>query len=292
MPYAGHTLMEREVAMLAPAVTSADGTSPFLNRKVELVATADAESHLSAGAWHDNPAASRGLAAAAELTDGLRRVLAVEPPPLRELIGAEPWRMEGRSVLDALVDIRRARTVSAADYASRDCGIMQINIPWREVGTAREEQLRTTSSDRDTYMRVALNNLRAAADLYRQAWTGGRRREWQPWVAYTTGWALYPEAWVWSRVTPGTWVATGRYLHKAIRGVANAHWKLGNLSLAGAHAEAERLAGIFGITRGDLLRDETRGVYWRYPPKPTQPGTAADYPKPNDGRSYLSVHSS
>ena len=91
-------------------------------------------------------------------------------------------------------------------------------------------------------------------------------------------------------MTPDTWVATGRFLHKAIRGVANEHWKGGDLSLEGALVEAERLASFYKITKGILWVDpknQSQGVQWRYPPKPTTPGSAADYPKPNSGLSII-----
>jgi hypothetical protein len=171
---------------------------------------------------------------------------------------------------------------------SRDCGLMQINIPASMIGSPTESELRTEDAhDPDEAHRIALNNLTAAADLFNEPWTHGTKRQWQPWVAYTEGWALYPEAWVWSRVLDDTWVATGRYLHKAIRGVANYHWKSGNLPLNGALAEAERLAEFYGVTKGMLYVHGVDGVIWRYPEKPSEPGSDADYPVKNDGRSVI-----
>ena len=112
-------------------------------------------------------------------------------------------------------------------------------------------------------------------------------RQLQPWVAYTSGWALYPEAWAWSKVLPDTWVATGRYLHKAIRGVANYHYKAGHTSLQESLHVAEALADQYRITKGDVYLHPTEAVTWHYPPRPSDPGSAADYPKKNDGKSVI-----
>ena len=272
MPYAGIYLMAREVAALSKMVQASNGTMPFKNRKVELLATGIGESQLCVGAWHDNLAAG---------DIGAR---------VHTAMGTNPELMEGKTASEAKLMLVELFNPVKEQVASRDCGVMQINIPARLLGTEAELALRTESHDRDEATRVALQNLHAAAELFITPWVAGRKRQWQPWVAWTSGWAPYPEAWCWSRVTPDTWVATGRFLHKAIRGVANEHWKAGDLSLTGALHEAERLASFYKITKGILWIDpknQSQGVQWRYPPKPTAPGSAADYPKPNAGLSII-----
>src|SRR5436190_2735051 len=272
MPYAGVTLMAREVAALAKMVQASDGSNPFKNRKVELLATGIGESSLSVGAWHDNLASG---------DIGAR---------IHTAIGSNPELMEGKTASEAKLLFADLMNPVKDQVASRDCGVMQINIPARLIGSEAELALRSESKDRDEAIQVAMQNLHAAAELFISPWVAGRDRQWNPWVAWISGWAPYPEAWCWSRVTPDTWVATGRFLHKAIRGVANEHWKAGDLSLEGALHEAERLASFYKITRGDLFVDasnQAQGVQWRYPPKPTQPGSVANYPKPNSGLSLI-----
>lgn len=288
MPFAGKTLMERDVAAMCPMATANDGSTPFANRKVEAVAVSGAESHQSVGAYHDNYTVARArfaflldpsllegfsVAAALDRYAALHRWVGVGAT-----LGFEPDPGEIRE--------------STIEIASRDCGLFEINIPGRDIGTSIEYELRTESLVPDVANRVALANMRAAANLYRQRWSSREFREWQAWVAVLTGWAFYTEAYVWSKVVENTWVATGRYLHKAIRGVANMHWKSGHVFLMGALSVAEDLASLYGIEKGDLWVDpahQERGVQWRYPPKPTEPGTDADYPKPSNGRSPLTV---
>lgn len=179
---------------------------------------------------------------------------------------------------------------------SRDCGIPQINIRAQAVGTSDEFSLRTESLDVAVYIPVAAHACEIAARLYQEPWIRDGQttiREWQPWVAYTSGWALYPEAWVWHRAEGkpiGPWIATGRYLHQAIRAVANWHlYTKKDLMTDAALAEGERLANIYGVTKGSLMYSSTRGVYWRYPPVPNDPPVdpVAEYPQKNDGRSYI-----
>lgn len=225
MPYAGKTLMQREVVALA--------APHWPNQKVKATATAIAESHCSLGAWHDNP------------------------------------RDDG-------------------SIASRDCGLFQINIDGDEIGSAREGRLRTESLIPADYLDVARENVREAYGLW-------SRRKWQPWVAYTSGWAMFPEAWAWHHITDehgkskpaGPWVPAGRYLHQAIRAVANWHLLIASdLGIGESLDEAIRLADQFGITKGDIVYDVRHAVYWKYPPSPTEPPTdaAMGYPVRNDGR--------
>jgi hypothetical protein len=165
---------------------------------------------------------------------------------------------------------------------SRDCGLAQISIDGGKIGSSLEASLRTESLDPAVYLPVAKANVRAAYKLW-------ERRKWQPWVAYTSGWAMWPEAWAWHRVDgepAGPWVPSGRYLHQAIRAVANWHLLIAkDLGLTEALLEANRLANQYGITKGDLDYDERHAIYWHYPPAPTEPPTGPPwgYPVPNNG---------
>jgi hypothetical protein len=85
---------------------------------------------------------------------------------------------------------------------SRDVGLFQINIPGDAIGTEREEALYDPIANVATAM---------------QYWKG---RKWQPWYGYTNGYATSTEWWHWS-TTKLVWVPTGRYLHRAVRGVSN-----------------------------------------------------------------------
>jgi hypothetical protein len=220
MPYAGKTLMQREVvALVAPH---------WPNSKVKATATAIAESRQSLGAWHDN--------------------------------------------------LRDDGTIS-----SRDCGLFQISIDGDEIGSQKEGRLRTESLIPEEYLDVARYNVKWAYSLWAE-------RKWQPWVAYTSGWAMYPEAWAWHRIEgkpAGPWVTAGRYLHQAIRAVANWHLLIASdLSIEGAVANAEVLADQCGITKGAIVYDARHAVYWKYPPAPTDPPTGEPwgYPIQNDGQ--------
>lgn len=270
MPYAGIQLQNREVAGLAKLAHTKEGARPFYNRKVEAVAVARAESHLYPGAWHDNLAMGQTLLA------------------LHQAEGMSSVEAKGK------LSPNNTRRYALDTVRSRDCGLFQINIPSYYIGTSVEDNLRYTGTDRDVARQTALRCANAAADLYVTPWLRAGKpgqREWQPWVAYP--WAIYPEAWVWSRVVADTWVATGHYLHEAIRGVVNDHWQAGTLSLEKAVVEGERLADIYGITKGSLYVNpdqRAKGVQWHYPPKPTEPGSLEDYPKPNDGASVMRLY--
>ena len=181
---------------------------------------------------------------------------------------------------------------SDGNLSSRDCGLYQINIPARHIGTSTEDDLRTESMDADVYMRVAKNNVLAAYKLYTTAWMrDGKKdvRRWQPWVAYTSGWAMFPEAWVWHQEDGnpvGPWVPTGRYLHQAIRGVANWHLLIAkDMNSDEALAEAKRLADYWGIKDGALKYNDKSYVYWQYPAKPLNPPEdgVGKRPSTNDG---------
>lgn len=220
----------------------------FPNRKAEAEAVIEAESHRSVAAWHDN--------------------------------------IDEHGV-----------------WTSRDLGLGQISAPARLCSpdpykpSAAELKLRTFDKDPAVYLPVVRRNIEAMRGLYAGPWVFGdgkhEPRQWQPWVAYTSGWALYPEAWCWhhdavSGKPFGPWVATGRYLHKAIRAVANWHLLVEkDMGSNEALHEAERLADVYGITRGVLSYDKAKWVYWTFPLAPPEPpaNPADAYPKRNDGRS-------
>lgn len=111
---------------------------------------------------------------------------------------------------------------------SRDIGLFQINIPASAVGTAVEEDLYDIE-----------NNLNRARSLY-------DNRGWQPWFGWVNGYATSTEWWHWSD-TKKLWVPTGRYLHRAVRGVANFY------------------AVHFGLEPRPFTD------YWKIPDKPTEP---------------------
>lgn len=80
---------------------------------------------------------------------------------------------------------------------SRDVGLFQINIPHEQVGTGFEKNLYDIEV-----------NAQRARNLY-------IRRQWEPWYGYTNGYALSTK-WYRDDGKP-----SGRYLQRAVRGVAN-----------------------------------------------------------------------
>ncbi len=116
---------------------------------------------------------------------------------------------------------------NAGKTTSRDCGLMQISIPFRQVGTGTEWSLRTESKEEAEWQKVLKLNVLTGYKLYEQPWTLGDIRRWQPWHGYTSGWATFPEWWIWHQDADhnptGPWMPTGRYLMRAISGVANYH---------------------------------------------------------------------
>jgi hypothetical protein len=86
---------------------------------------------------------------------------------------------------------------NVGDKPSRDVGLFQINIPYEKVGTDYEKHLYEVEA-----------NLFRARRLYES-------RQWSPWMGYDSGFAL-STAWFRKDGKP-----SGRYLHRALRGVAN-----------------------------------------------------------------------
>jgi hypothetical protein len=176
---------------------------------------------------------------------------------------------------------------------SRDCGLYQINIPAEQIATAVENSLRTDSKDEAVFMRVARTNVDAAYRKYTAPWTRDGKpdmRRWQPWYAYTTGWATFSKAWVWKQTggePTGPWTETGRYLHKAIRAVANWHYLIAkDMDETEAVDEAQRLAAHFGIDDATFSWSDRTLVTCRYPAAPTAPPADGIGPRPtrNDGK--------
>lgn len=176
------------------------------------------------------------------------------------------------------------------DLKSRDCGLFQINIPAVRVGTYVEEALRTDSFDEENWKPVLENNVDAAVRLYNAEWQAFRTRLWQPWYAYTTGWATFPEFWVWKQtngVPTGPWVATGRYVHRAIAGQMNNHIiNLKDWTPERALYYSARYTEKFGIHEGELGVKQGILQWVKIPPKPTEPPAngVGPRPVPNDGR--------
>lgn len=164
---------------------------------------------------------------------------------------------------------------------SRDCGLMQISIPAKYVGTVAEDKLRTESRDQEIYTQVMKNNLKAAYDLYTQPWQRNGKvemRRWQPWVGYTTGWATLPAWYTWKHVdgeSIGPWIPTGRYIQRAIPGHANYRLLIKkDLTPQNALEFARSLAKKFKV-EGTLGLNHVGAVGWTgFPIKP--PGAPED----------------
>lgn len=169
---------------------------------------------------------------------------------------------------------------------SRDCGLYQINIPASQVGTHMEASLRTESLDPLVYLPVMRGNINRALTLYNASWVrNGKpdKRLWQPWVAYTTGWATFPEAWVWLHqdgVPVGPWVPTGRYIHKAIAGQMNHHIVNGTWTAEkGLRVAKEYYCPKFNVDDSGLVIK--KGILaWNYPKTPATPPSDGVGPRP------------
>lgn len=177
------------------------------------------------------------------------------------------------------------------DLSSRDCGLFQINIPAVRVGTFVEESLRTESLDEAEWKPVLENNIEAAVRLYNTPMDRWRNRLWQPWVAYTTGWATFPEWWVWAQDSEGRpigeWHKTGRYIQRAIAGQMNYHIViLQDWTVEQALSYSKRYISKFGIHEGELVEKQDILQWAHIPPMPTAPPADGIGPRPvkNDGR--------
>ncbi len=160
--------------------------------------------------------------------------------------------------------------------SSEDCGLMQISIMARDIGGPVEKGLMTTSKDREIWVPVVNENIRRGRNLY-------EARKWQPWYAYTLGWATFPSWWVWHQenLKPiGPWMRTGRYIHRALVGVANFHVRIAkDKSLAEGVVLAETLASHFRVE--GTLGTSSGYVNWTHvPPEPIHPPPDGVGPRP------------
>lgn len=184
----------------------------------------------------------------------------------------------------------------AAGVASRDCGLFQINIPASKIGTPDEFALRTESLDPAEYMPVMHTNVDRARQLYLARWMRGGEsdiRRWQAWVAYTTGWATFPEFWVWHQDADGNpigpWIATGRYIQRAICGQMNYHVVIkGDWDIQKALYYGARYAEHFGVKADLIVKPQKNGpdvIGFQTPPKPVDPPAdgVGPRPVPNNG---------
>ena len=183
---------------------------------------------------------------------------------------------------------------------SRDCGGYQINIPARMIGSDYEKSLRTESLDPAVYMTVARNNVNAMYSLWatKGVFRNGKLdyRRWQPSVAYTSGWVPFPRLYAWHHDKEGNpvgpWVVSGRYLHNAIRGVANWHLVISKdqgMTSQEALAWTNLQAQHFGIADAECewRYSDKKLIYYVPGPMPTKPPTEEEnwgYPVHNDGR--------
>ena len=155
---------------------------------------------------------------------------------------------------------------------SQDDGLMQINIPATEVGGAVDQALRTSSHDKPTWDPVAdAQHHRRLPALQRAVRRGPPSLG--AVVSYTEGWATFSAWWVWAQnaagKSVGPWNKTGRYVHRAIIGVANYHLAVKkDMPNAKAVGLAATLAGHFDVTGTVGIRGGL--VEWTLvPPKPT-----------------------
>lgn len=175
---------------------------------------------------------------------------------------------------------------------SRDCGLFQINLPASQVGTQSEFSLRTEDISPAVWGPVLRNNVDHAYALYTTPWFRNDQldmRRWQPWVAYTTGWATFPEFWVWHQDASGNpvgpWLRTGRYIQQAIVGQMNYHILiLKDWDPVAALYYGRRYAYHFGV-HAKLTITKYGTLAFIAPPMPTAPPLDGIGPRPipNDG---------
>jgi hypothetical protein len=216
-----------------------------------------------------------------------------------QLTGMQPWRNFEltKAIATALGESSGSLGAWHDNYTngvltSRDCGLFQDNIPARMIGTDYEDSLRTDSFDPDVYEKVEVRNIKFAYDLYNSDWQRNGKsdiRRWQPWVAYDSGWATFPEWWVWHQQDGnpvGPWIPTGRYIHKAISGQMNnmiVNEKLWRPEDALHYMQ--NYISYFKITSGEPYINNQGIIAWHIPAKPTAPPEDGVGPRPkaNDG---------
>ena len=207
MPFEGGQLQPSEIAALLHEAGFRDFDL------VEMTATILGESKGYIRAYNDNeeinPKLKKGdrVLLPPKLVDGV-----FKSGPLHKVEWAH-----AASKVARLENGRKYQWHELRKVTSRDVGLGQINIPARDIGTRREAKLYDPKE-----------NIRAVRRLFDTRESLARRRRFNPWYAYTNGWATFPEWWVYrskeaARASgkPREWVPTGRYLHAAIVGVAN-----------------------------------------------------------------------
>ena len=170
---------------------------------------------------------------------------------------------------------------------SRDCGFMQNSIPASQIGTPVEDGLRTLSHDPAVYGPVVDNGAKVAHDKYHQPMIRNGKpgeRHWQPWFGYTFGWAPFPEWWIWKQVAGkpvGPWGKTGRYIQRAIAGVANYYLVERGIDSSAALDIGRSLQAHFKV-EGVMEMNAKRGIIvWKtVPPIPTAPPADGVGPRP------------
>ena len=163
---------------------------------------------------------------------------------------------------------------------SRDCGLFQINVPAANLSD-RELMLRTESMESADWEVVSRHNVAVARLMWDE-------RHWQPWVAYNSGWATFPEWWVWRQVDKepvGPWVATGRYIQKAIVGWANWHLLVAKTKNANGAVASAYNQQVKWKVEGELGLSAGKVAWLSHPPKPLEPPAdgIGPRPKPNNG---------
>jgi len=256
----GKTLMPRVIA----------GAAMQYWRNYELtkaIAVSLGESAGSLGAWHDNQA----MLSSCDVGQ-----IVANPELYYKMEVVNP--VTGRVKLeDGTPELRPPESMV---IVSRDCGLYQINIPAAQIGEDMEQSLRTTSLDSDVYDAVRDYNIMRADALYHSPWSRPGDtpdiRLWQPWVAYTKGWATFPEWWIWHQDADGNptgpWTKTGRYIHRAIAGQMNLHLViLKDWTEKQALYYGKRYAAHFGVTQGKLIIKNDIVQWGDIPPAPSSP---------------------
>ncbi len=277
MPYAGKTIIPRVIAEEAHVF--------WQNYELtKAIAVALGESAGSLGAWHDNER---------ELGDCKVDQVVANPELYYKMTVLNPATGKVR-LEDGTIENHPPESLV---ITSRDCGLYQINIPAERIGTYTEDMLRTESLDPAVYEPVMRTNLARARALYDADWVrDGKvdKRLWQAWVAYNSGWATFPEFWVWRQDADhnpvGPWVKTGRYIQRAISAQMNYHilivkdWTVENALYYG-----KRYAQHFNVKAPLKASKETPGhpsiVGFVTPEEPTEPPAdgVGPRPVPNDG---------
>ncbi len=240
------------------------------------VAVALAESAGSLGAWHDNESL---------LKDCDVNQIVLNPELYMHMIVLNPATGKVR-LEDGTTEMHPPESEV---ITSRDCGLFQINLRADDVGTEEEANLRTESIDPLVWQPVMDANVQRARLMYDRAWMrDGKQdiRRWQAWVAYITGWATFPEFWVWRQDADhnpvGPWVKTGRYIQRAIAGQMNRRVMfVGDWGEKEAVYYGKRYARHFGINPDALYWDAKNGIVgWHVPPAPQAAPSDGVGPRP------------